>query len=91
MLHRASVTASALLRPVGNRGPPSCGVALQTGDADGVRNGKNETESSNSCPKRALRNEMHATLGVRLRAPACPQTLIFGRPKATHRPKVTHA
>ena len=33
--------------------------------------------------------EMHATLGVGLRAPACPQTLIFGRPKATHQTKAT--
>jgi len=34
---------------------------------------------------------MHATLEEGLPAPACPQTLIFGRPKATHQPKATHA
>ena len=33
---------------------------------------------------------LHATLAGALRAPACPQTLIFGRPKATHRPQATH-
>jgi len=32
-----------------------------------------------------------ATLEEGLPAPACPQTLIFGRPKATHRPKAKRA
>jgi hypothetical protein len=72
---------------------PSVGTCVRAdkGDAVGVSNRKIETDPSNRFQKRALVNEMHATLGFRLRAPACPQTLIFGRPKATHRPKTTHA
>ena len=51
---------------------------------------KQKTVIENKVPKKGLRNEMHATLGplgVRPREAARPQTLIIGRPKATHRPK----
>ena len=37
-------------------------------------------------PKKGLNDEMHATFGGPLRAPACPQTLIFGGTEKCHPP-----
>jgi len=91
--HGRARTAPVAYKRVAVRGHVCVRVVVQTKvlTPTASTNRKIETDPSNRFQKRGLRNEMHATLEEGLPAPACPQTLIFGRPKATHRLKATHA
>ena len=66
-------------------------LASETEKIQNVPTEKKQRSSTLGCATLVL----HATLAGALPAhstgtPACPQTLIFGRPKATHRPQATH-